>query len=45
MLILTLIKNKTMPEKREKPDNGMTGKINIKKELETEIKDVDHAIY
>jgi len=26
-LILTLIKKKTMPGKREKPDNGMTGKI------------------
>jgi len=45
MLILTLIKNKMMPDKREKPGNGMTGKIKTKKELETEIKDVDHSIY
>jgi len=34
-----------MPDKREKPGNGMTGKIKTKKELETEIKDVDHSIY
>lgn len=45
MLILTLIKNKMMPDKRERPDNGMIGKMNTKKELEIEIKGVDKSIY
>jgi len=45
MLILTLINNKTMPGKKEKPDNGMIGKMNTKKVPAIETKVVDYQIY
>lgn len=34
-----------MPGKKEKPDNGMIGKMNTKKVQVTEIKVVDYQIY
>lgn len=38
MSILTLINKKMMQGRKEKPDNGMTGKTRTKKEQETETK-------
>jgi hypothetical protein len=43
--IQTLINKKMMIEKKRKQDNGMTGKIKIKKVQEIKIKDIDDDFY